>query len=305
MLNDIKKLEIGKQQEIQLVIKNAEQAITRNGERYQKLLVRDGNDHEAIFFNFSEAIQGNFPLVVKAKVDTSEFRESACSKLLSYELDKDAKPEDFLPKPQVNVKDTLTLIKKKYAAIRPSLKVIAKNVLNVYYKPFCSYPLNRTGSFARSAGILEATAKLVVLAEQTAAVSNLDKDLMVAGALLYYIGNTQTINNSYNYTSDDVLLGNGISAAMIIQTTVNNIMNGTDEQEKGQIVEEDVKLLIHILTSRYRGIPTAIAEASALRHLDALLNETESIKCAQKENEAGTTIFDKNLYSNRIYCPVN
>ena len=66
MLNDIKKLEVGKQQEVQIIIKSAESATTRNGDRYQKLIVRDNNDHEALFFNFKEEIVGNFPFVVKA-----------------------------------------------------------------------------------------------------------------------------------------------------------------------------------------------------------------------------------------------
>ena len=76
MLNNIKKLEIGKQQDVKIVIKSAENAISRNGNRYQKLTVRDNNDHEAVFFNFNEEIIGKFPFVINAKVDTSKIRDS-------------------------------------------------------------------------------------------------------------------------------------------------------------------------------------------------------------------------------------
>ena len=87
MLNDIKKLEIGKQQEIRILIKSAENAKTRTGDSYQRLTVRDENDHETIILNFRDRIEGNFPLVVNATVDTSEYRESASIRILSYQID--------------------------------------------------------------------------------------------------------------------------------------------------------------------------------------------------------------------------
>ena len=302
MLNNIKDLEIGKTQEIQLLIKNAEQAKTRTGEMYQKLVVRDANEHEIVMFNFKEQITGNFPIVIKATVDTSEYKESACTKLLSFQLDSQSKPEEFLPKAQVDSKKLLNELAKYQKSIRLGLRKIVASILNENRKTFVYYPFSKTGIFSRTSGILEATLRLTMLAEQTAVTTGLDRDLMIAGAMLYYIGKTQTIDNSYNYTEDDVLMGAGLTAALTVQMKVKEILSGDDEEAKAAIDIKDVKLLTHILSSRFKGIPSATPEACALRYLDALVTETEAIKNIQKENEPGTVVSDRNIYGNRVYC---
>src|SRR5699024_9074512 len=130
MLNDIKKLEIGKQQEIRILIKSAENAKTRTGDSYQRLTVRDENDHETIILNFRDRIEGNFPLVVNATVDTSEYRESASIRILSYQIDNKARADQFLPKAAIDRKKTLTALSQKSQGIRMGLRKIVAEVLN-------------------------------------------------------------------------------------------------------------------------------------------------------------------------------
>lgn len=302
MLNDIKKLEIGKQQEVKIVIKSAEKALTRNGNRYQKLTVRDNNDHEAVFYNFNEEIVGKFPFVINAKVDTSEFRESSCSKILSYEIDKEAKVSDFLPKAQIDSAKAIKSLVEKTTNIRMGLRKIVASILNDHIRTFRYYPLNRAGCFSRTSGILEATVKLTEMAEKSAKTLGLDEDLMLAGAMLYYIGKTKTIDESYNYTADDVLLGNGLAATIIVHDAVEKLIQ--NEELKEVIDMNDVRLLIHILSSRYKGIPTAIPEALALRHLDAMVTDIETMKVVQSE-ESNEAIVNNRDLNGRIYCPGN
>jgi len=302
MLNDIKKLEPGTQQEIKLLVKSVQSAITRTGDAYQKVVVRDNCNHEATFVNFKEAIQAKPPIVVTATIDTSEGKESMFSRILSFKIEPKEDPNQYLPKPKINPKETIQFLVKKNQGIRSSLRKIVAVILNDHYRSFASFPFNQSGSYARTAGILEATQKLVILAEQTAAIMELDKDLILAGAMLYYIGKTQTMDNSYQSTSDDVLLGVGLSSAMIVQNAVQKILSGEDPAAKEEIKDEEVKLLMHILTSRFKGVPTAIPEACALRYLDAIVTETEAIREVQNGEQPGAIICDKNFYGNRIYC---
>ena len=302
MLNNIKKLEIGKQQDVKIVIKSAENAISRNGNRYQKLTVRDNNDHEAVFFNFNEEIIGKFPFVINAKVDTSEFRESTCSKILSYEIDKEAKVSDFLPKAHIDSAKAIKSLVEKTTCIRMGLRKIVGSILNEHIRAFRYYPLNKTGCFSRTSGILEATVKLTEMAEKVSDTFGLDKDLMIAGAMLYYIGKTKTIDESYNYTPDDVLLGNGLTAAMIVHDAVGNLLK--DDEMKEVIHENDVRLLMHILSSRYKGVPSAIPEALAIRHLDAMVTDIETMKVVQAEEKHENIVSNKD-FNGRIYCPGN
>lgn len=300
MLNDIKKLEIGKQQEVKIVVKSAENAVSRNGDKYQKVIVRDNNNHEAVFYNFKDEIVGKFPFVINAKVDTSEFKESACSKILSYELDKEAKVSDFLPKAQIDSAKAIKALVEKTTGIRMGLRKIVGTILNEHIRAFRYYPLNKSGCFSRTSGILEATVKLTEMAEKTAESFELDRDLMIAGAMLYYIGKTKTIDESYNYTADDVLLGNGLTATLIVHDAVNKLSK--DEEIKDYIDENDVRLLMHILSSRYKGIPTAIPEALVLRHLDAIVTDIEKMKVVQSEEDHETIVNNKE-FNGRIYCP--
>lgn len=301
MLNDIKKLEIGKQQEIRILIKSAENAKTRTGDSYQRLTVRDENDHETIILNFRDRIEGNFPLVVNATVDTSEYRESASIRILSYQIDNKAGADQFLPKAAIDRKKTLTALSQKSQGIRMGLRKIVAEVLNEHVAAFSTYPFSNCGLFARGSGILEASYKLTLLAEQTAEILHLDRDLMIAGAMLYYIGRTQTIDRAYNYTPDDVLLGNGMAAAMIVQAKVQEIRAGKDEELKKALDDTDIRLLEHILASRAKGIPTAIPEACALRHLDAIVTETEAIASVAEDSGHDTIVQDRNLFGNRVY----
>lgn len=301
MLNDIKKLEIGKQQEIRFLIKSAENAKTRTGDSYQKLTVRDENDHETIVLNFKDKIEGHFPLIVNAMVDTSEYRESASVRMLSYTIDEKSKADQFLPKPAIDRKATLKALSEKSQGIRMGLRKLVAEVLNEHVAAFSTYPFSSSGLFARGSGILEASYKLTILADQTAVALNLDRDLMIAGAMLYYIGRTQTIDHAYNYTPDDVLLGNGMTAAMIVQSKVQEIRSGNNEELKKALDDTDIRLLEHILMSRFKGIPTAIPEACALRHLDAIVTETESIASIAEDSGHNTIVQDRNLFGNRVF----
>lgn len=106
MLNDIKKLEPGTQQEIKLLVKSVQSAVTRTGDAYQKVVVRDMCNHEATFVNFKEAIQAKPPIVVTATIDTSEGKESMFSRILSFQIDPKEDPNLYLPKPRINYKET-------------------------------------------------------------------------------------------------------------------------------------------------------------------------------------------------------
>lgn len=302
MLNDIKKLEMGKQQEIKVFIKSAETSKTRTGEIYQKLTVRDENDHEAMVFNFKEQIKGALPMVVTALIDTSEFRESANFKMMSYKIDSNAKPENFLPKAEINKKEILTALSQKSKSVRMGLRKIVAEILNEHVVAFGDNPFSKSGVFSRTCGILEATYKLTCLAESATTVLGLDRDLMIAGAMLYYIGKIKTIDNAYNYTPDDVLLGNGLSAAMIVQAKVLEIQNGSNEELKKSLDDTDIKLLEHILTSRFKGIQTAIPEACVLRYLDAIITETEAMtSIIKEESEHNVITQNHNLFAGRMY----
>ena len=53
--------------------------------------------------------------------------------------------------------------------------------------------------------------------------------------------------------------------------------------------DQDVKCVLHILLSRYRGISAAIPEATLLRHLDAIVMDTDMMTKATSDIMPGKT----------------
>ena len=145
-------------------------------------------------------------------------------------------------------------------------------------------------AFSRRNGILEATVKLTKLADFTSQLLNLDRDLMLAGAMMYYVGYIDCMDDAFNITADDILIGTGTNAANRIKTQVQKILSGNDEQLKMSVDMTDVKLLCHMVMSRYKGIQPATAEAYALRYLDAMITEVDSVETALSGYESGSII---------------
>lgn len=145
-------------------------------------------------------------------------------------------------------------------------------------------------AFSRRNGILEATVKLTKLADFASQILNLDRDLMLAGAMMYYVGYIDCMDDAFNITADDILIGAGTNAANRIKTQVQKILSGNDEQLKMSVDMTDVKLLCHMVMSRYKGIQPATAEAYALRYLDAMITEVDSVETALSGYESGSII---------------
>lgn len=98
------------------------------------------------------------------------------------------------------------------------------------------------------------------------------------------------MDDAFNITADDILIGAGTNAANRIKTQVQKILSGNDEQLKMSVDMTDVKLLCHMVMSRYKGIQPATAEAYALRYLDAMVTEVDSVETALSGYEPGSII---------------
>lgn len=294
MLSNLRELEVGSSGEVVLLIKNIESATTTSGELYQRIAARDMDGNEATMLKFDSLLMFTVPVIVIATVKRSEqsLKINKCQETDKYSM------TDFLPKSHIDIKEAWKEIVEYIKELRTSLGRVVCAIIGADKMKFVTYPMNATGGFARQAGILEATLKLTKLAKQTAEELNLDKDLMIAAGLLYYIGNVDTIDSTYNYTKEDVLIGNGLMAHTKLQFKIRDIMNSDNEEAKEDIAREDFELLSHILISRYRSHPTAIAEAVCLSHLDSMIRETDSINesLLNTDNDSIVLSDKKRLY---------
>ena len=291
---NIKELEIGKQQSIKLLVRKIEKATAKNTSTYQKINVRDTDGNEAIILNWGEPVRIDTPSVINANLETQEYKENASYRLINYLVDGDSNVEDFMPKAQVDVEQSLKSVVSIYKGMRESLRVIVGADLNDNIQEFKTLPLSQSKSFARQSGVLEATLKLCRMVTGISKEIQMDNDLALAGAMLYYIGSVNTIDQSFNYTADDTLIGLGISSYTKLINTVNKLLI-TDETKAKIIDMEEVKMLGHILLSRSKGLQTSIPEALTLRHLDQIVTETEIMGQCIADMNPGSVTFSNGL----------
>ena len=286
----LKDLQIGTQQPITLMVKKIEQATARNTTVYQRLTVRDTDGGEATILNWGDPMRLNVPAVINANLETSEYKESPSYRLIGFKVDDNADIQSFLPKPKIDAVKSWNDLVTMSKGMRESLRLIVGNVLTENKENFKHLPLSQSKSYARQNGVLEATLKLCKLVDGVCNQIELDRDLALSGAMLYYIGAVDTIDDAFNYTSADTLIGLGVSSYAKLMETVTKSLAAKDKVSK-VIDLEEIKMVGHILLSRSKGIQTSIPEAIVLRHLDQIVTETELMENSMSDMEAGTSAF--------------
>lgn len=286
----LKDLQIGTQQPITLMVKKIEQATARNTTVYQRLTVRDTDGGEATILNWGDPMRLNVPAVINANLETSEYKETPSYRLIGFKVDDNADIQSFLPKPKIDAVKSWNDLVTMSKGMRESLRLIVGNVLTENKENFKHLPLSQSKSYARQNGVLEATLKLCKLVDGVCNQIELDRDLALSGAMLYYIGAVDTIDDAFNYTSVDTLIGLGVSSYAKLMETVTKSLAAKDKVSK-VIDLEEIKMVGHILLSRSKGIQTSIPEAIVLRHLDQIVTETELMENSMSDMEAGTSAF--------------
>ena len=286
----LKDLQIGTQQPITLMVKKIEQATARNTTVYQRLTVRDTDGGEATILNWGDPMRLNVPAVINANLETSEYKETPSYRLIGFKVDDNADIQSFLPKPKIDAVKSWNDLVTMSKGMRESLRLIVGNVLTENKENFKHLPLSQSKSYARQNGVLEATLKLCKLVDGVCNQIELDRDLALSGAMLYYIGAVDTIDDAFNYTSADTLIGLGVSSYAKLMETVTKSLAAKDKVSK-VIALEEIKMVGHILLSRSKGIQTSIPEAIVLRHLDQIVTETELMENSMSDMEAGTSAF--------------
>ena len=134
---------------------------------------------------------------------------------------------------------------------------------------------------------MEATYKLMCLANTTAETMELNKDLMLAAASVYYIGNVDMVDAEYHPTKDVALIGFDIAAHDKLVVANNQIA------ESERVSREDFQIFENCLLSRWQGKPTATREAFALKMLDSIIQVDEIGKKVLESLELGTFVDDR------------
>ena len=263
-------LEIGKRVKVPVLIETAQTTDARNGGKYQKLVARDTDGQKVKMNSFLKPERFlSDKDIIEAVIEAEEYEGNKTYTLKDYSPSNEKKSA-FMPKTKIDINSTWKEMSKLIKTIdderycRLACKVIS-NELNT----FLHAPLTASDEYARDGGLLEATFKLMQLADSAAKVLSLDRNLLLSAAAVYYSGSTMMVDEDYQPTKEVALTGFDIAAHDKL------VMANSMISEDKRLDDESFKLFDNILLSRYQGKPIASKEAFALKMLDSVVTVVE------------------------------
>lgn len=263
-------LEIGKRVKVPVLIETAQTTDARNGGKYQKLVARDTDGQKVKMNSFLKPERFlSDKDIIEAVIEAGEYEDNKTYTLKDYSPSNEKKSA-FMPKTKIDINSTWKEMSKLIKTIdderycRLACKVIS-NELNT----FLHAPLTASDEYARDGGLLEATFKLMQLADSAAKVLSLDRNLLLSAAAVYYSGSTMMVDEDYQPTKEVALTGFDIAAHDKL------VMANSMISEDKRLDDESFKLFDNILLSRYQGKPIASKEAFALKMLDSVVTVVE------------------------------
>ncbi len=190
---------------------------------------------------------------------------------ISVYEDKDFDPADFLPVSPYNREEMLQALKQILAGIKnPSLRELLDRFFldNAWLQAFAMAPAAKKNHQAYLGGLMEHTLKVTEAANKMADVyPQVDKDLLIAGAVLHDIGKIEEyqFQKSIDFTDQGRLLGHIVIGVQKIEEKLQELKGFPDNLR--------LKLL-HIITSHHGNYEwqspkrPKFLEAAIIHHLD-------------------------------------
>jgi len=237
---------------------------------------------EAVLVEKMRNLEGATPFMMAGNVDISKYQDQGMQVVIQR-LD-DLLPQDdisnIVPTGNFNAKEYETRLQNYIRTVRtPGLRLLLENVFSgPLYDKFLTNPAGMRLHHAYLGGLLQhsvdVTALAVAMAEQ---IEGVDKDLVIAGALLHDIGKLKEITQEvgFPYSNEGRLLGHIAMSALMVQEAALKLRMPSSVLEK----------LLHVLLSHHgeneKGSPVACStkEAFLVHYADeinAVMNQFDT-----------------------------
>ena len=232
---------------------------------------------------FEIASKGSVGDVVKVAGTLEEYQGTLQIRVSSIRLAKpedDVSPKDFLPKSKRNLKEMQDEFNKRINAnSNKFLKKLLKQIFNDdTFERFCTVPAGKAWHHAYIHGLIEHTLEIIKICELVCEFHpELNKDLLVAGAMLHDLGKIEELSydSAFEYTDKGKLIGHIVIASNLVRDEVKKISGFPQELENN---------LIHLILSHQGKLEHAspvvpkTAEAIALYQADELSAKVNAYK---------------------------
>lgn len=227
-------------------------------------------------------VEGQAAFMIAGNVDISKFQDQGMQVVLQ-KIDSLLPQDDIsgiVPKGNFNFKEYETRLQNLIRTVRtPGLRILLENIFSgETYDKFIANPAGMRLHHAYLGGLLQHSVDVaglaIAMAEQ---IGDVDKDLVIAGALLHDLGKMREISTEvgFPYTDEGRLLGHISMSALMVQEMALKLRMPNNVLEK----------LLHILLSHHgeneKGSPVACAtkEAFIVHYADeinAIMNQFDS-----------------------------
>ena len=228
-------------------------------------------------------LEGAEAFMVSGAVDINKFSNDMALQVVVQKFDN-LLPEDditnLLPKGNFNEKEYITRLQNLIKTVRnPGLRALLETIFSgAIYDKFIMNPAGMRMHHAYIGGLLQHSVDVagiaIALAEQ---IGNVDKDLVVTGALLHDVGKLREISSQigFPYTNEGRLLGHIAMSVMMVQ----------EAAAKLKLPQARLEQLQHILLSHHgdndKGSPVVCATKEAFivhyaDEIDAIMNQFET-----------------------------
>ena len=248
-----------------------------------------------VWEGFSEIVsKGKVGDVVKVKGTVEEYQGTLQIRVSSIRLatKKDGvSPKDFLPKSKRDLKLMQDEINQRISNI--SDKFIKKLLEQIFteerFEQFCTAAAGKSWHHAYIHGLIEHTLEIIKLCELMCEFHpELNKDLLVAGAMLHDLGKIEELSydSAFEYTDKGKLVGHIVIASNLVRDEIKKIDGFPTDLENN---------LIHLILSHQGKLEHAspvvpkTAEAIALYQADELSAKVNAYKnVIESEIKAGS-----------------
>lgn len=309
--------ELNKDDEITafLIITKSEVKTAKNGKPFLNLELRDQtaafpakvwSNFEEIFDKIKEGAIVKVGGIVEEWNGTLQIR---VDKIRLANENDNVSSDDFLPKSTRPLNEMIEEFNSVIGSIvDPYLSMLLKKIfVEENFAKFCRAPAGKSWHHAYIHGLLEHTLEIVKLCNQMTMIHpELNRDLLITGALLHDFGKTEELNyeTSFDYTDKGKLIGHIVLSAIEIEKNVLQIPN----------FPHDLKnQLIHLVLSHQGKLEFAspvepkTLEAIVLYQADELSAKTNAYKfaIAADKNRGNKWTRFLQLANTSLYIPDN
>ena len=290
-----------------LLVKSADKKTSSKGDSYLDMVLSDkSGEINAKLWSYVPAVHGEYESgdIVKVRGTVSQYNGNPQLRIEKIRMtfpEDNVSAEDFVQTAEYSGEQMWQELYNKATAFRDNdLKAIVTTMLSENKEQLLFWPAAFRLHHAIRSGLLMHTLSIVRLCESVALIYPfIDKDLLIAGAILHDIAKT----SEYEISQSGLATGYTVKGNLIGHLAVGAIMIETTAKKLG-IESEAVMLLQHMVLSHH-GEPDFGAAVRPMFIEAELLSELDMLDARIYEMKEATADTEKGEFSGRMWSMDN